>query len=86
MIPMTSAGISETAVHVDTMVYDPDLPTRVNISETVVHGSDMTAKSAAMEAPTVEPAMEATAMPSTAMPSAFARVGETWRAEDRHAQ
>jgi hypothetical protein len=29
--------------------------------------------------------MEATAMPSTAMPSAFARVGETWLAEDRHA-
>jgi hypothetical protein len=49
MIPVTSADISETVVHVDTMVYNPDLPTRADITETVVHGSDMTVKSAAVK-------------------------------------
>ena len=55
---MTSADISETVVHVDTMVYNPDLPTRVDIGEIMVHGSHMTVKSvetAAMAAPTMPP-------------------------------
>jgi hypothetical protein len=42
---MTSADISETAVHVDTVVYNPDLLTGVDISEAVVHGSDTPVKS-----------------------------------------
>jgi hypothetical protein len=75
MIPVTSADISETVVHVDTMVYNPDLPARVDISETVVHGSDMTVKSAAVETTTVE---------SATVPSA--RVGKIWLAEDNRAQ
>ena len=90
MIPVTPAVISETAVHVDTMVYgtavyvdtmaySPDLVTRVNISETAVHGSDVTVKSSAVETAAVE-----TAMPSASVPSA--RVGEVWLAKDNSAQ
>jgi hypothetical protein len=83
---MTSADISETGVHVDTVVYYPDLLTGVDISETVVngsdtpvkstrsvHGSDMTVKSA------VEPAMPPASVPS-------ARVGKIRLAEDDRAQ
>ena len=91
MIPVTPAVISETAVHVhttavdvDTMVCNPDLLTRVDISEIavhgsdtpvksadVVHGSDMTVKSA------VETAAVETAMPSASVPSV--RVGSGWQ-------
>ena len=85
MIPMTSAVISETAVHVDIMVYGtavdvdavvyrPDLLTRVDISDIVVHGSDMTVETAAVE----------TAMPSASVPSA--RVGKIRLEEDDRAQ
>ena len=71
---MTPADISETVVLVDAVVYNPDLPRRVDISETVLHGSDMTVKSAA-----VEPAM-----PSASVPSAC--LGNIWLAEDSRAQ
>ena len=90
MIPVTPAVISETAVHVntmvygtavyvDTMAYSPDLVMRVNIGETVMYGSDVTVKSSAVETAAVEPAM-----PSASVPSA--RVGEAWLAEDSRAQ
>jgi hypothetical protein len=92
MIPVTSTNINETAVyvdttavHVDTMVCNPDRLTRVDISETVVRGSDMTVKSAAVETTGVEPAAVEPAMPSTAVPPS-ARVGEIWLAEDSGAQ
>ena len=81
MIPVTPAVISETAVHVDTtavdvdtMVCNPDLLTRVDISDIVVHGSDMTVETAAMEP----------AMPSASVPSA--RVGKIRLEEDDRAQ
>jgi hypothetical protein len=75
---MTSADISETAVHVDTVVYYPDLLTGVDISETVVNGSDTPVKSA-VEATAVEPAMPPSSVPS-------ARVGKIRLAEDDRAQ
>jgi uncharacterized protein YqgV (UPF0045/DUF77 family) len=78
MIPMTPADISETVVHVDTVVYNADLPRRVDISETVVHGSDMTVKSA------VKSAVETTTVEAATVPSA--RVGKIWLAEDNRAQ
>ena len=77
MIPMTSAVISETAVDVDTMVCNPDLPMRVDSSETVVHGSDVTVKSATMETAAVEAAT---------IPSASSGVSEIWLTEDSCAQ
>ena len=84
MIPMTSAVISETAVHVDTtavdvdtMVCNPELPMRVDSSETVVHGSDVTVKSATMETAAVEAAT---------IPSASSGVSEIWLTEDSCAQ
>jgi hypothetical protein len=76
---MTPADISETVVHVDTVVYNADLPRRVDISETVVHGSDMTVKSAA-----VKSAVETTTVEAATVPSA--RVGKIWLAEDNRAQ
>jgi hypothetical protein len=97
MIPVTSTNINETAVyvdttavHVDTMVCNPDRLTRVDISETVVRGSDMTVKSAAVETTGVEttgvePAATEPAMPSTAVPPS-ACVGEIWLTEDSGAQ
>jgi hypothetical protein len=88
---MTSADISETAVHVDTVVYYPDLLTGVDIRGTVVHGSDTPVKSAdsvhgsdmtvksAVETTAVEPAMPPASVPS-------ARVGKIRLAEDDRAQ
>jgi len=88
---MTSADISETAVHVDTVVYNPDLLTGVDISEAVVHGSDTPVKSfgsvhggdmtvkSAVETTAVEPAMPPASVPS-------ARVGKIRLAEDDRAQ
>jgi hypothetical protein len=73
MIPVSSANIGERAVYVDTMVYDPDLVARVDISETVVHGSDVTAKSGPVKS----------AMPSAPVSSAC--VGKIWLAEDSRA-
>jgi hypothetical protein len=83
---MTSADISETAVHVDTVVYNPDLLTGVDISETVVHGSDTPVKSAGSvhgSDMTVKSAVEP-AMPPASVPSA--RVGKIRLAEDDRAQ
>ena len=83
MIPVTSTNIGETAVYVDTMIYNPDLVTRVDISGTVGHGSDVTVKStpvkSGVEATAVEPAMPSAPVPSTC-------VGEIWLAEDSRAQ
>jgi hypothetical protein len=87
MIPVTPAVISETAVHVDTVVCNPDLLTRVDISGIVVHGSDTPVKSADMvhgSDMTVETAAVETAMPSASVPSA--RVGKIRLAEDHRAQ
>ena len=81
---MTSADISETAVHVDTVVYNPDLLTGVDISEAVVHGSDTPVKSFGSvhgSDMTVKSAVETTAV-ETAMPSASVpsvRVGSGWQ-------
>jgi hypothetical protein len=86
MIPMTSAVISETAVHVDTVVCNPDLLTRVDISGIVVHGSDTLVKSADVvhgSDMTVETAAVKPAVPSASVPSA--RVGKIWLAEDHRA-
>ena len=85
VISETTVHVDTTAVHVDTMVYGtavyvdavvyrPDLLTRVDISDTVVYGSDMTVETAAVE----------TAMPSPSVPSA--RVGKIRLEEDHRAQ
>lgn len=96
MIPTTpTTNISDTAVYVDAMAYgtavhvdaivcDPDLPMRVDSSETVVHGSDMTVKPAAVKS-AVEPTAVEPAMPSASVPPS-ARVGEIRLAEDNRAQ
>jgi hypothetical protein len=90
MIPATSTNISETAVYIDAVVYSPDLVMHVDISNTGVHGSDVTVKSAAVETSGMEPAVEPTAvepaMPTASVPSASACEGKIRLAEDSRAQ
>ena len=84
---MTSAVISETPVHVDTVVCNPNLLTRVDIGGIVVHGSDTPVKSADVvhcSNMTVKSAAVETAMPSASVPSA--RVGKIRLEEDDRAQ
>ena len=61
--------------------------TPLHFSETVVHGSDMTVKSAAVKSAAVKSAaVESATLPFATVPSASARVSEVWLKEDDSAQ